>query len=217
MATTESKTGLLFVRIVIGLAVGAVVASISIYIAWYNNVVEQYNDLLCREQIWTRSRLDWLDEVVKEYQRKSNSLPQSLEQAINASTNAIPNAGSAMDAWHHPLQYTVTGSNYLIVSYGEDGLPGGEGVNCDLTNRNPRPKERKMTFLQFLKAPAARAMINCSLICGFAAALICASTVKKTQLTDRTIKSMVLRLFFTTMGATIIAIFITAIHVPSGH
>ncbi len=213
----ENKRSMLLVRLLLGLIVGAIVAAISIYIAWYNNVVEHYNEYLCREQMVTRWRLEYLDQTVKEYIQKSNSLPQSLEQAIDASTNGISYAEPLTDGWHHPFQYSVTGPHCIITSYGADNKPGGIGINCDLANKNPRPKERKMTFPQFLKAPAARGMVNCSIICGFAAALICISGVKTTQLSDHPVTSLVFRLFATVIAATILAIMITGLHVPSGH
>ena len=125
----ETKRSLLFVRLLLGLLVGAIVAVISIYIAWYNNVTERYNELLCREQMSTRWRLEYLDETVKEYIKKSNSVPQSLEQAIDASTNAIVYPMPVADGWTNPFQYSVTATNYLITSYGADGRPGGIGVN----------------------------------------------------------------------------------------
>jgi hypothetical protein len=217
MPSGESKLSLFVVRLVFGVIVGIIVASISVYIAWYNNVVEHYNDLLCREQMSTIWRLKNLDELVKEYLQKSNSIPKSLQVAADSSTNAPLYTDPFADGWNHSLHYSVIGSNYLITSYGEDGLPGGEGVDYDLTNQNPRPKERKMTFPQFLKARGARGMVNTSIFCGFVAAVTAMSTVKRTQSTDHPIASMVMRLLLTTIGAIIVGAMLVALHTPSGH
>jgi general secretion pathway protein G len=41
------------------------------------------------------------------------------------------------DAWNHEFIYNAgKDSRYVIMSYGADGQPGGEGDNADLDNRN---------------------------------------------------------------------------------
>jgi general secretion pathway protein G len=41
-----------------------------------------------------------------------------------------------LDPWGHPYVYRYPGEHgyYDIISYGADGLPGGEGVNTDIVN-----------------------------------------------------------------------------------
>lgn len=45
-----------------------------------------------------------------------------------------------VDAWGRPFHYQVPGIRgpFDIVSFDEDGLPGGEGVNADLWSHPPR-------------------------------------------------------------------------------
>ena len=42
-----------------------------------------------------------------------------------------------LDAWGNPLDYTVHGFDYSIVSHGADGAPGGEGLATDLSSSDP--------------------------------------------------------------------------------
>ena len=37
-----------------------------------------------------------------------------------------------MDPWDNPYQYDSTGRNFTLVSYGADGLPGGEDNDSDI-------------------------------------------------------------------------------------
>src|SRR5262245_4877373 len=40
------------------------------------------------------------------------------------------------DPWGHPYVYTTNGRSLEIVSYGQDGEPGGDGYDADLSNRS---------------------------------------------------------------------------------
>lgn len=39
------------------------------------------------------------------------------------------------DPWGHPYTYTTDGHHFLVVSYGADGTPGGEGFDADIDSR----------------------------------------------------------------------------------
>ncbi len=40
------------------------------------------------------------------------------------------------DPWGNPYVYKVEGGKPLIISYGKDGAPGGEGADADISNRS---------------------------------------------------------------------------------
>lgn len=42
------------------------------------------------------------------------------------------------DPWGNPFQYKVIGNRYQIISFGADGVPGGEGENEDIQLASPR-------------------------------------------------------------------------------
>ncbi|MDM8558489.1 type II secretion system major pseudopilin GspG [Candidatus Parabeggiatoa sp. HSG14] len=45
------------------------------------------------------------------------------------------------DAWHHPYQYSIPGSNgkpFALYSFGADGQPGGADYNADIGYLPPR-------------------------------------------------------------------------------
>ena len=41
-----------------------------------------------------------------------------------------------VDPWNREYLYTLEAGKPVVVSYGEDGLPGGEGVDADLSSKN---------------------------------------------------------------------------------
>jgi general secretion pathway protein G len=49
----------------------------------------------------------------------------------------IAKAEDLLDPWGNPYELIVPGEinpDFDVVSFGEDGVPGGEGVNADITN-----------------------------------------------------------------------------------
>ncbi len=75
------------------------------------------------------------------------STEQGLEALVNQPTiGQIPKrwrkggylSKIPMDPWSHPYAYFSPGSNgdYDLISYGQDGEPGGEGENADIESWN---------------------------------------------------------------------------------
>lgn len=83
-----------------------------------------------------------LDKAIKMYGLANTSRkPDSLEELVEPTdisdsgyldTNQVP-----LDPWGNPFEYrpptSPTGDDYDIISYGEDGVEGGDGKNRDIT------------------------------------------------------------------------------------
>ncbi len=79
-----------------------------------------------------QSEIKALKGAVTAYMLKNNRrLPDSLEQAADyMDPPKIP-----QDPWGNAYQYTKEGARkYRIVSLGADGVPGGEGINSDISS-----------------------------------------------------------------------------------
>jgi general secretion pathway protein G len=209
-------------RGLIAVGVGIVISAISIYVAWESagNAPAAWV-----EQTVTRMYLSDIDSTIVLYQQKSNSLPSSLDQLraltnddnVFISSTALNPSGGFWDAWRHPFIYSKDGTNFLVMSYGRDGKPGGRGPDADLTDKNSRPKEAWPTFGQFLLNERFGGMIMSSFICGALAAFLSLLTVRVPDLNKRGITILLLSLCATLIGAFFVTIMITAVHVPSGH
>jgi general secretion pathway protein G len=77
----------------------------------------------------TGAQIKLLKGDVELFKADHNRFPESLQELVPKYRDEIPK-----DCWERPFQYRVPGSrgSFDIVSLGEDGLPGGEGVNADL-------------------------------------------------------------------------------------
>ncbi len=63
------------------------------------------------------------------------SCPSDLEEKWKG---AYLKSSNLLDAWEHPFIYVandyINPGHYDLISYGADGIQGGEGVNADITN-----------------------------------------------------------------------------------
>ncbi len=66
---------------------------------------------------------------IKGYVHEHRELPRELN-VLAAEDNAVR---QAKDAWNRPLDYSIVGPNsFVLISYGADGVPGGEGDGRDI-------------------------------------------------------------------------------------
>jgi general secretion pathway protein G len=75
--------------------------------------------------------------AIVSYKLAFGKFPDNLDQLINNSKRPFLDAREVpMDPWGNPYVYTVEGANFRIVSYGADGVPGGDGDNADIDSSN---------------------------------------------------------------------------------
>jgi len=87
-----------------------------------------------------------LAERLKEFRRHCGSYPtteQGLEALIQKPTSGteckryapegyIDGGALPVDPWENPFVYTSDGKTFNIISYGNDGVEGGEGQDADI-------------------------------------------------------------------------------------
>jgi hypothetical protein len=191
------------------------VSGLSLYVAWQS--VREV-DAASFEQAVTKYRLRQLNQTLTEYQQRFHTLPASLDQLWAMTNGVAPSSEEAgLDGWKRPLLFSTNGSDVIIMSYGRDGKPGGRGIDYDLTNKKLRPKESFPTFQQFLWDLPTKAMIVACLVCGALAFLLSLFAIEVPDLSLPSLASLGFKLVLTTIGAVIVALIISAFHIPSGH
>lgn len=89
-----------------------------------------------------KASIQSLKEAVTLYYTNNNKLPDSLEVLAQPDPNYFDEAyieseDSLIDPWGNPYELKVEGSRkFVIISYGADGLPGGEGEDADITSKD---------------------------------------------------------------------------------
>ncbi len=205
-----------FLRLLVASGVWVAVSGISLYVAWL-----QGNHFAWFRLQETQRALTDMDKAITAYQTKFKADPTNFEQ-LASMTNAVPGVAEwswagFTDGWSHPFVFSRDGTNCMIISYGRDGKPGGKGIDCDLTSKNPYTKESSPTFSQFFGNDEMRGMVGWSFACGGLAALLSFLTVRIPNLDKHGLIRLGLSLAATLIGAIGIASVITALHIPSGH
>jgi len=175
---------------------------------------EAENSILESPQRETRHVLPMIVQAVDASCQKTHSLPRSLSQVKLGQDS---DCSQIRDGWGRPFIYTVQGTHYRVVSYGQDGKPGGVGWDADISSDNPHPPKPQMTFHNFLTSPYTQDMVKTAYISGVLAGLLCLVTVRPKTLTWRSTLGLTVQIVATLAAAAWVAMVITALHVPSGH
>lgn len=217
-------------QIVLAVFVGIFVFLMCFVQAWR---VLRRTESASSEQYYTRQMLERINREINDYKRQNGTLPISLKgfgdyKVEENGGSFLQGAGKIVqekdgqlyDGWRQPFEYSIRGDNYLLVSYGADGKPGGVGADCDLSNLQPNPPESQISLWQFLSWSVGRNIFYASLIGGFVATSILVSgAVSQAQ---RNKKARLIESFFAVLFVVAFTGFTTSVIValdlvPSGH
>jgi general secretion pathway protein G len=206
------------IRIAISASVGILVAAIAIVAAW-RSIGSMWQ--VRPEQWTTRTAILELEKVVQMYHGTTKTLPKSLEElSISDEFRAyVPRdeKGRPLDAWGRPLLYSTADTKYVITSLGQDGKPGGIGLDCDLSNTNDWPDEARPTFRQFLTHPMTRGSARACLACAVLAFLLSLAMVDPSILQRYGVLPLVIQLGATILMTLIVAFFLGFAEIPNYH
>jgi len=131
-------------------AAGLAVCLIVVLVAW--------NDMslwvLSPEQYATRHGLLVLGRAIYVYGVDNKTLPASLEDLRGTEYGrdlVFGEKGGPLDGWGRPFVYARDDGNCSVTSFGRDGLPGGVGMDSDMTDASPFPTYIRPTLMEFVK------------------------------------------------------------------
>ena len=213
---TNDRQRRIFLRVLIGLAVGFAVSAIAIFVAW--SEIGTTGDLRIRQMITQRTLRD-VDEAIQSYRDMNHALPALLSDLKGLKDAYLPfdDNGDIVDSWDRPFIYSRDGTSYVAISYGRDGAPGGVGLDCDLSTSMPDPPEALPTFHQFLFELPTEGIIGSCVFCGVLAVVLTLILVKPPELTLRGMIAVTPRIIVTIIGALMLSAVISVLHIPSGH
>jgi hypothetical protein len=157
-------------------------------------------------QIMTRSTLLEMDGEIRAYRANNGKLPPDLAVL----------EGFRRDAWDRPLIYTVRGESYALSSLGADGLPGGVGLDSDLTP-GPPPSHATPTLAEFLAHPSSAQMIRAAWLAGTGAFGLTLWTIRRQGFGRGSLALLSWRVALTLVGTLTLSMWLIVLHVPSGH
>ncbi len=205
----------LSLRIAISLIVGIAVMTLSLRVA-YKNALKA--PAARWQQSMTRRTLKDLRDVLAE-EKAIGHMPKSLDEMRTLTNEVIIRLAELeyKDGWGRRYQFSSDGTNCVLSSYGRDGKPGGEGLDYDLTTENWSSEAGEPTFSQFLSEKPTEGMVHGCLAGGGLALVLTLLLVKVPRLSKAGLILLGVKLVATAIGALIIAVFISSLHIPSGH
>ena len=128
------QTGFTLIELMVVIAIIAMLASVVAY-----NVLGSLEDAeitVVKAEISTfKSALINYRVVFKKFPTNEEGLQALIQNEKNRKfldRDEIP-----LDPWDNPYMYKLEGSrNYSIISYGADGVPGGSGLDADISSAN---------------------------------------------------------------------------------
>lgn len=192
------------IRTIISLLFGLLVACIAL-LATLHQVVEGIDGA---KHPASASRIEKIVALVEAYQNDKHTLPDLLYDVSQRNVD---------DPWGNPLVYEVKEGHYHIASFGADGKPGGVGVDADVTSDNLHSDVIALPLSDVIHRPEAQGVVITAGVSGVLSALLCFGVVRPTALPKSSTRGVILQITLLLLAVSILASFITALHVPSGH
>ncbi len=159
---------------------------------------------------------------VEAYKKEHGRYPEKLADLKTDLLDQLrpPDSGDILDPWNNPYQYTVDGNSYTLRSFGRDGKRGGEGLDQDTDVRDlPRNNQGYVplpapTLWQFtFDCKTGGVMVACALggVCAFIAGFVAWKPLRASPVRSAILLSMTLA------ACLVTAVFMSLLHIPSGH
>jgi hypothetical protein len=203
-------------RLLLCMVTAASISATAFFCAWLNYRDYPYFRI---KQEMTRDDLNALRNDIVHYQDKTGRLPARLVDldVVKNRRVMVDDTGRPVDYWRRPFHYHVKGDSYELYSLGQDGQPGGFGLDADLHAGKVDWETERLTLWQFTSLADTRGIKLTCLLAGILAFPLCLLGVKKGA-TNRfsPVKALVVH-GMTAIFAVLTAVAISFLHLPSGH
>jgi general secretion pathway protein G len=133
----DDRRGFTLIELLVVIAILGILGTIVVKNIW-GNVDEA-------RQKAAKAKVDNLDTQVQMYKRKHNEIPSDLRRLLEPdplnNNDAWVEEDQLEDPWGTPLQIKIDGSKFEIISYGEDKMESGfgleGGLQRDIGSRHP--------------------------------------------------------------------------------
>lgn len=196
------------------IACGLVMTVIAYLDAWQQ---AQGNYILFSDRHLAVLEMQNITTALDAYRIAHSAWPESIDELPRdfAYPIQLPATGPLLDPWGHGFVYRADDNDFELSSLGQDGKPGGDGLDADLPFHPHKQWSASATLWQFTFDMPTRGFKLASLISGVATAVLCWMMLRETQL--RSLPARVLAWTVTLGMALMMAWTMTALHIPSGH
>ncbi|WP_165220350.1 hypothetical protein [Aquisphaera insulae] len=196
----------------VALLVGLIVSAMAFDIAYRGNRgVYPYRSYLGQ----TQAQMDLLEQAIEAHRKVSGHLPASLAELDIVKRKErfeLDSQGRPLGAGPIPYHYQAEGDRYTLFWPGNDGRPGGYGLDADVYPKSTGRPIDPITFRQFVFDLPTRGILWSSVLAGGFAGLACLQVSQS----HRGI-GFAVWVVITSAAALLMALIMAAIHYPSGH
>ncbi|GDX40287.1 hypothetical protein LBMAG21_05790 [Armatimonadota bacterium] len=169
-------------------------------------------DLLSYQQKMTVERAQELKKRVEDYCLDKSKCPRSLQ---DLNVKDIPELTN--DGWGHPFVYKVTENDYTLLSYGQDGKPGGEGLDEDIKSDSLNPQRGHVPFWDYITGEGMQNMTRAAVVSGILSGVLCFVLLRLSDHPKVDKAAVFISLTGLFFAIAMIASGITGLHLPNPH
>lgn len=157
---------------------------------------------------FTESVLESLLYEIDAFHRERGRPPAQLAElsSVRQGRYLRDATGAIVDGWGHPIVYRRDGSDWVLLSYGLDGQPGGEGLATDLRFRDRAPPATLRQFVFDL--PTSGVLWTC-ILTGVCSGLGMYSILRRSMRHE-----LLSRFILTTLAALVVGLVMSVEHLP---
>jgi general secretion pathway protein G len=123
----QSERGMTLIEIMVVLVILSLIATVTSI-----KLIERLDDA---RRSTTRLSMHGVETALDVYYSKHGRYPDALTPLVELRLLAkVPK-----DAWDHEFTYRLEKGKPVLVSFGRDGVSGGEGPDADISNVDPDP------------------------------------------------------------------------------
>ena len=150
-----------------GVSFGAVAYVLALFVTW-----SMIGPILFRiYHVSVRSCLSQCRNLPEEYRKANGRFPKSLKELRQFYPERhwqVNNSGEVFCWKNYPIKYIPDEVNPKVLSYGLDNIPGGVGLDIDISSDEVKTPEETLTFWQY----ATKSNLHYFMIVSIAAGLL---------------------------------------------
>lgn len=220
-----SKVQRLLLRSVIALIIGHLILGISLNAAWKQ---AQQNFIVMMKQKLTLQMMSALQQDLQNYYLEHGKLPDNFRELPVVEREPsmfmefqdrpyLDQAGKPWDAWGHEIVCQVEQGKVSLLSYGQDGQPGGLGLDYDFSPGSAVTKSSQLTFCQFLENKSTSHMITNCVVISLLTSLLTFRIVNSEGMKVEDLFGISARVLLILVSASFIGSIMALVHAPNGH
>lgn len=202
------------IRAAVAIACGLVVGSLAYVHAWKTS---RHNYFLFSKNYLALDDMSRISSSLEKHLEDTRKLPVDLVDLELPSGVQLTRdvAGAPLDPWGHPYSYRATGDDWELLSFAQDGAPGGVGLDADIPSEPAEGFVGEATLRQFTLEQKTGGIRFACVLAALGTAVACWVLMRNAA--GQPLLVQLTGWGFTLAAAWFVAQILAVLHIPSGH